>query len=81
MAGHDNKDMVRKVRAQIARRYVDTSLLNVSVVGGSVYLSGVIAILRTNPGIDLRAEMLQITQILRSISGIRDVTWDVTQRT
>lgn len=81
MSGHDNKDMVRKVRAQIARRHVDTSMLNVSVMGGSVYLSGVISIMRTNPGVDLRVEMQQITQILRSISGIRDVTWDVTQRT
>ena len=80
MATHDNKGDTRKVRAQISRRYVDTSMLNVSVHGGNVHLSGIIATLRTHPNVDLRAEMAQISVILRTVPGIREVVWDVTQR-
>ena len=80
MSHADNKESTRKVRAQIARRYVDSSMLTISVIGGNVHFSGVIGILRSHPNVELKAEMLQISQILRTIPGIRDVTWDVTQR-
>ena len=80
MSAHNNKEETRKVRAQIARRYVDTSMLTVSVIGGNVHLTGVLGTLRSHPGVDLKAEMMQISQILRTIPGIRDVVWDVTQR-
>ena len=80
-AAHDaNKEVGRKVRAQLARRYIDTSQLTVSSIGGNVRLTGIVSTLRSNPGIDLKSEMEQISTILRTVSGIRDVTWDVTLR-
>ena len=75
------KDMVKKVRGQIARRYVDASMVNVSIVGGTVYLTGVLHKLRTAPDLDLKAEMEQIGKILRTMPGVREVVWDVTLRT
>lgn len=80
MAHTDAKEATRKVRAQIARRYVDSSMMSVSVIGGSVHITGVISVLRSHPNLDLAGEMAQISTILRSIPGIRDVVWDVTQR-
>ena len=80
MSHSDSKDATRKVRAQIARRYVDSSMMTVSVIGGNVHISGVISVLRSHPNLDLKAEMMQISTILRTIPGIRDVVWDVTQR-
>lgn len=75
------KDLVKRVRGQIARRYVDSSMINISIVGGSVYLTGVLHKLRTAQEVDLKSEMEQISKILRTIPGVRDVIWDVTQRT
>ena len=75
------KDLVKKIRGQIARRYIDSSMVNISVVGGTVYLTGVLHKLRTAPDVDLKAEMEQIGKILRTVPGVRDVIWDVTQRT
>lgn len=80
MSSHNNKEETRKVRSQIARRYVDSSMLSVSVIGGNVHLTGVLGTLRSHPGVDLKGEMQQISQILRTLPGIRDVVWDVTQR-
>ena len=76
----ETKETHKKVRSQIARRYIDASLLNISVVGSSVHLTGVIRILRTHPEVDLKAEMDKISQILRTLPGVRDVVWDVSQR-
>jgi len=76
----EQKELVKKVRAQISRRYIDTSLLNVAVNGASVHLTGVIKVLRTHPNVELPAEMEKISTILRTIPGIRDVVWDVAQR-
>lgn len=70
----------RMVRAQINRRYIDASLLNISVIGGVVYLTGVIKALRTHPDVNLKEEMETISKVLRQ-SGMRDVTWDVNLRT
>ena len=78
MASHDNKEIAKRVRAQIARRYVDSSLLTVSTFGSSVRLTGVLGVLRSHPNIELKGEMEQISQILRTVPGVRDVSWDVT---
>lgn len=80
MSSHDTKEVTRKVRAQIARRYIDTSMLNVSVHGASVHLVGQIRVLRTHPNVDLKSEMDTLSQILRTVPGIREVVWDVSQR-
>ncbi|MDW8206958.1 MAG: BON domain-containing protein [Chloroherpetonaceae bacterium] len=79
-AALEGKELAKKVRAQIARRYIDSSLLNISVFGGSVHLVGAIRTLRTHPDIDMKAEMETISQILRTIPGVRDVVWDVSIR-
>lgn len=77
MASHDNKEVGKKVRAQIARRYVDSSLLSVTIFGSSVRITGTLGKVRSHPYVDLKVEMEQISQILRTIPGVRDVSWDV----
>jgi hypothetical protein len=73
--------MMKLVRSKIARRSVDSSGLNIRCSHGSVNLVGVIRTIRSSPEIDLRKEMELITTVLRTIPGVRDVVWDVTQRT
>ena len=80
MAGED-ASLTKMVRGQIARRYIDSSLLDIRVSHGLVTLRGVVRTLRTHPDIDLKKEMETISIILRQKAGIRDVVWDVTQRT
>ncbi|HLH80662.1 MAG TPA: hypothetical protein VKV29_10325 [Chthonomonas sp.] len=75
-----NKEAMMRVRALVNRRYVDTSLLNIHVIGGTVHFTGVLRHLRNYPDIDLRAEMEHITHILRQQPGLREVIWDVTVR-
>ena len=84
MLRHNKKEemmeVLKKVRAQLARRYIDTSNVNVTISGGNVHLSGAIRKLRAHPQVDLHQEMDQITQILKLIPGIREVVWDVALR-
>jgi osmotically-inducible protein OsmY len=68
------------VRAQITRRNVDSSGLNVQVSGSTVYLTGVLRVLRTHANVNLQDEMNQISQILKQQAGIREVVWDVSLR-
>lgn len=75
-----NKEAMMRVRALINRRYVDASMLDVHVIGGTVHLTGVLRHLRNHPDIDLRAEMEHITHIIRQQPGLREVIWDVTLR-
>ena len=70
----------RMVRQQIARRYIDCSLLDIKVSHGVVYLRGIIRNLRMYPDIDLKKEIDTITGILVRKHGIRDVNWDVQTR-
>lgn len=81
MAAGEDASLTKMVRSQIARRYVDSSLLDIRVSHGLVTLRGVIRVLRTHPDVDLTKEMETISTILRQKAGIRDVVWDVTQRT
>ena len=77
----ENKELGKKIRGQIARRYVDASMVNVNVVGGTVYLTGVLKSLRTHATINLKDEMENISKVLRSVPGVREIVWDVTLRT
>lgn len=77
---HQFKEMAKQARAQITRRSVDASELSVTVSGSVVHITGVIRPLRGQPGVDLKEEMNQISQILRQKAGISDVVWDVTMR-
>jgi hypothetical protein len=81
MAADGDAALTKLVRSQIARRYIDSSLLDIRVSHGLVQLRGVVRVLRSHPDIDLKKEMETISTILRQKSGIRDVVWDVTQRT
>jgi len=74
-------EMTKMVRSQIARRSIDASMLNIRCSHGIVYLVGVIKTLRTHPELDLQKEMEHISAGLRSKPGIREIVWDVTQRT
>jgi osmotically-inducible protein OsmY len=73
-------EATRRVRAELTRRYIDSSMIDVRVIGGVVHLTGIIRHLRTHRGIDLNLEMDHITHILRQRPGIRDVVWEVTIR-
>ncbi len=73
-------EMKRYVRGQIGRRYIDATLVNISCVGGNVYLNGVVKSLRAHPEVNLREELETIAKLLRGKNGIRDVVWDVNLR-
>ena len=77
---HDNKDLQKKIRGQMARRPVDISMINVGVVGTVVYITGVLRPLRGHAEMNLKEEMENIGKVLRSMSGVREVVWDVTLR-
>ncbi len=70
----------RRIRAQITRRTVDSSMLNVRVVHGVVYVQGIIRKLRSYPNIDLEQETETICHILRLQPGVRDVIWEASIR-
>ncbi len=68
------------VRSQIGKRYVDSSLLDIRVSHGIVYLRGVLRTLRTHANLDLAKEMEVISTVLRSKPGVREVVWETTIR-
>ncbi len=72
--------ITRMVRGQIARRYIDASLLDIRVSHGVVHLRGVIRTLRTHADMDLAKEMEVISTVLRTKPGVRDIIWDISQR-
>ncbi len=76
----EDADARRMVRSAIAKRYIDSSLLDVRVTHGVVYVRGVVRKLRAHPEVDLHKEMETISTILRQKASIRDVQWDVTIR-
>jgi hypothetical protein len=80
MSRGNTGEATRRIRGQIGRRYIDSSLLNVNVVGNVVHLTGVIRPLRTYPNVDLREEMEHISKILKQSCGMREVVWEVTLR-
>lgn len=76
----EDPETTRRVRAQITRRYVDSSQLDVRVIHGTVYLGGVLRQLRTHKEVDLEKEMETISHVLRQQPGIRDVIWEAAIR-
>lgn len=67
------------VLREINKRRIDTSLMDVHVIHGVVYIRGVVRPLRGQP-VDLNQELEIIRRILRQKPGIRDVIIDVTIR-
>lgn len=75
-----NKELQKKIRGQIARRPLDISMINIGVVGTVVYITGVLRPTRGNNEMDLKGEMENVSKVLRGMSGVREVVWDVTLR-
>lgn len=73
-------EATRSVRAQITRRYVDSSLLDIRVMHGVVYLRSELSHLRSHPDISLEHEKEVIAHSLRGRNGIREVIWEVKLR-
>jgi hypothetical protein len=69
----------RAVMREISKRPIDSTLLNVHVSHGVVYLRGVARKLR-NVETDMEQEMQIICRILRQTPGIREVINEVTIR-
>lgn len=69
-------EQFRHIRAQLARRYIDSSLLEVVVIHGVVYIRGTLMKLRSHPEIDLDHEVEAIVHLLRGRNGIRDIIWE-----
>lgn len=74
----EDAEMTRMVRREIGRRYIDSSMLDVRVMHGVVYLRGWVDKLRGhNEQVDLREEVELIHRILLQRPGIRDVVIEV----
>jgi hypothetical protein len=69
----------RMVLREINKRRIDTSLMDVHVVHGVVYIRGTIRPLRGHP-VDIHQELEIIRRILRQKPGIRDVIIDAIVR-
>jgi hypothetical protein len=50
----DNKELTRRVRAEVARRNIDASMLNVSVLGTTAHFTGFVGKLRSHEEVDLK---------------------------
>lgn len=74
-------ETTRMVRAQIFRRYIDSSMLDVQVMHGIVYVRGIVRPLRSHGEVDLEHEIEIITHMLRTKPGVRDVVWEAVTRT
>lgn len=79
MPRREDLEVSRLVRKELARRPIDTQLVNVQIYHGVVYLRGTVRAMRGH-AMDLRQEMELISRILKQKPGIRDVVLDLTYR-
>ena len=75
----DQKETQLLVRREMARRPIDTSMVEVYVTHGVVYLRGVIRAVRGHD-IDLQQEITILMNVLRQKQGIRDVINELQNR-
>lgn len=68
MTGQD-AELGRYVRREFSRRPIDSTRLEIQVVGGRIYLSGTLAKLRSQPGVNLKEEVALAEKI---VGGHRD---------
>lgn len=68
MTGQD-AELGRYIRREFARRPIDSTRLEIQVVGGRIYLSGTLANLRSQPQVNLQEEVALVEKL---ISGHRD---------
>jgi hypothetical protein len=76
---NDQKQMQLLVRREMARRPIDTSLVEVHVSHGVVYLRGTVRPIR-GQDIDLQQEITILQTVLRQRQGIRDVISELQTR-
>lgn len=76
MAAGGDAEVRRMVLREVSKRHVDTSLMDVMVMHGVVYMRGTVRGIRGH-SFDLKAEMELIRRILRQKQGVRDVVLDV----
>lgn len=69
---HDQKETQLLVRREMARRPIDTTMVDVYVSHGVVYLRGTVRAMRGH-NIDLQQEVTHLLTVLKSKSGIRDI--------
>ncbi len=69
-------EMRRMVLREISKRHLDTSLMDVHVTHGVVYLRGTVSAVRGHDA-DPKHEIEIIRRILRQRPGIRDVVIDL----
>jgi len=72
MTGPD-AELGRYVRREFNRRPVDSTRLEIQVIGGRIYLSGTIANLRSQPGVPLQEEILLVEKIISQHRDARGV--------
>jgi hypothetical protein len=75
----DQKEMQLLVRREMARRPIDTSMVEVYASHGVIYLRGVIRAVRGHD-IDLQQEIALLMTVLRQKQGIRDVINELQNR-
>lgn len=75
----EQKEMQLLVRREMARRPLDTSMVDVYVTHGVVYLRGTVRAMRGHD-IDLQHEITILQTILKQKSGIRDVVSELQTR-
>ena len=67
----------RQVKHELTRRNVDMSEVEVRVIHGVCYMQGTMTKFRSHPEVDLDHEAEVIRKVIRGIHGIRDVVWEV----
>ena len=77
--GPEDVAITRMVRRELNRRKIDSTLADVRVMHGVVYIRGVIRGMRGG-ATDVKAEMDLIARLLRQKTEIREVNVDVMYR-
>lgn len=83
MAGSKEDDVrgTKHARSELAKRGIDTTLADIRVMHGVVYIRGSVKAQRGAAFTDLRAEMELIARVLRQRAEIKDVVLDCSYRT
>ena len=74
MTGTD-AELARNVRREFGRRPMDSTRLDVQVSAGRITLTGTLAVLREQPGVNLQSEVILVTRLLtrdRLVKAIYD---------
>ncbi|MBA3725108.1 MAG: hypothetical protein H0W86_01335 [Armatimonadetes bacterium] len=68
-------EAMRTVRKELARRPIDTSMMNIGLNHGIVKFGGQVKAMRGH-ALDLKVEVELVAKVLRTRPGIRDVVID-----